>query len=154
MACTGPDLLAALSAEIVATVVPAASLYFFYASSYATCIFNHLDLDSNCAAFRAPTVKQSLAASLCRRRDLYTEYPLLAEGESNTVFVAPPFIVGIIGLLATVVTLVFFYVPKSVNLADISYDSRTKAAFGIHKALGGHVIAVPLLVIAASVGVC
>lgn len=153
-ASTAPDLLAALSAAIVATGIAAASLPFFYASPYAMCVFNHLHLDSICAAFRAPTLKQSLAASLCRRGDLYMEYPILTDGNSNSAFVALPFIVATIGLLATVLTLVFFYVPKSVNLTGGTHESRTAVASAIRKTLRVHISAAALLVIAASAGVC
>lgn len=84
---------------VVATAILGSSLAYFEANPYAMCVLNHLAIDQACVAYRYPSEKQSFAVSLCRQTDFYLSYPSLTRSQSNSTFVALPFLLGLLAII-------------------------------------------------------
>lgn len=130
------------AAAIISTSILGASLPFFYSNPYATCVFNHLALDKECALYREG-LRVSLAVSLCRDQSLLSRYPSFRALESNTAFVAFPFILGLVSLVVAVFTTLYAAMPKNVS----SEGERDAALRALIRPLRMNILAAAILTI-------
>lgn len=83
------------SAPVAAAAVLGADVFpYFETNGYALCVWNHLSIDVKCMRYTDAFTRVSFAVSLCRRQGFYmeSEYPSLLQRQSNSVFVALPFL--------------------------------------------------------------
>lgn len=115
----GADFLESLAAAIAVTAASASTLPFVKGNRYALCVYNHLHIDYNCIAQINATVKLSLAAQICRSNDYYQVFPPLTFMQSNSLFVALPFLVVILGLFCTMLGTVHLFFVQIEEEDDI-----------------------------------
>lgn len=101
------DCFSSFAASIAATALLGSSLPFFQRNQYAMCVFNHLYVDNRCGYFGYPQ-QLSYASFICKTNDFYLKYPRLTVWQSNAAFVAFPFLLASVGLLASVVATAFY----------------------------------------------
>ena len=103
---------AIFATAVIATAVKGTSFPFFHDNSYAMCTFNHLILDKNCVSINSENMKQTFAATLCRLDDFHLEYPKLTTWQSNSLFIAFPFILAFTCLAVTTLCTTYVPLPK------------------------------------------
>eukprot|EP00172_Hildenbrandia_rubra_P003990 Plantae.Rhodophyta-Hildenbrandia_rubra.ctg7293.p1 GENE.Plantae.Rhodophyta-Hildenbrandia_rubra.ctg7293~~Plantae.Rhodophyta-Hildenbrandia_rubra.ctg7293.p1 ORF type:complete len:1030 (-),score=121.31 Plantae.Rhodophyta-Hildenbrandia_rubra.ctg7293:2491-5580(-) len=108
------DLFESYIISIVATAILGSLLPFPFRDPFSICIFNHLYIDDVCGPFGYPE-RLSYATYICSRDNLYIGYPTLRIWQSNAVFVALPFLVALIGVLASIVCTTTLYAVKKVS---------------------------------------
>ncbi|PXF48891.1 putative K(+)-stimulated pyrophosphate-energized sodium pump [Gracilariopsis chorda] len=136
---------AVYAAAITSTAILGASLPFFYSNPFATCVFNHLALDKECVLYRGG-VKVSLAVSICRDQSLLSRYPSFKALESNTAFVALPFILGLVSLVIAVISTLYTAMPKRVG----NGNDRGAALCSVIRPLRMNILAAALLTIVSA----
>lgn len=143
-------VFALYSGAISGTSILGASLPFTFNNSYAMCVFNHLSLDQTCVAFDKFMVKASFAAGLCRFENFHTRYPALKTWESNTVFVALPFIIGFVGLLAATVSTAYTLVPSNADEHEENVPRQKHITPFLHRIRINVLIAAVITIICAA----
>jgi Na+/H+-translocating membrane pyrophosphatase len=96
------DCFETFAASIAATALLGSSLPFFQRNQFAMCVFNHLYVDNRCGLFGYPQ-QLSYASYLCKTNDFYLKYPRLSVWQSNAAFVALPFLLASVGILASAI---------------------------------------------------
>lgn len=111
VAGVGSDFMGSLAGSIAATAMLGATLPYFEDNSYALCVYNHLLIDMAChsSAPSAPDFRTSIAAAICRQGNKYLEYPELRASQGISLFVALPFLIGMIGVISS--ALISFRTP-------------------------------------------
>lgn len=143
----GADLFESYVGSVVATAVLGASLPYFSNSPEALCIYNHLQLDRDCAT--TPT-DASLAADVCAIPEILNSYPSVGVWESNTIFIALPFMLALVGILVSIVCTLYVWVSKRL-------DSETDNAKVMHSLLASlriNIYLAAVLVVAGAAGLC
>lgn len=158
----GTDFLESLVGCVVATAILGAALPYFENNAYALCVANHLSIDKMCvsSAPAAPNLQTSIAAAICRQGNKYLEYPELKTSQGISIFVALPFIIGMIGLLAS--TLVSFRIPNLAeeyeleedNAGGVSLPSRVLATSRILRSMQINTIIASCIVLIGSAITC
>ncbi len=123
------EFFESLVSSVIATAILATCLPYVQNNSYALCVYNHLHIDHACVAYAVATVKLSFAGQLCRDNDFYKEFPSIFFMESNSVFVAVPFLISILGLLTSLVCSVRIFLLKLEIVSD-RRKNMLKALFG------------------------
>lgn len=118
----GVDYLESLVAAVAVTAVAGASMPYVSGDSYAICVYNNLHIDHACVALANTTIKISHAATICRTGDRYKVFPSLSFMQSNSIFVAIPFLVALVGLLSAAVS--------TVHLGFLRIGNETPARDG------------------------
>lgn len=120
------DCFESLVGSITATAILGSYLPFFHRDPFAMCVFNHLYVDNQCGTFGYPR-KLSYASYICKSGDFYLQYPRLSVWQSNTAFVALPFLVAAVGVLASVVSTFFVRIPvEESSDTDVESQQETK----------------------------
>jgi K(+)-stimulated pyrophosphate-energized sodium pump len=142
----GSDLFESFVGSIVATAILGSALPFVFRDSYAMCVFNHLHIDETCGPFGYPK-KLSFATYICQTDEFYNNYPILTVWQSNAAFVALPFLIALVGLLASVIATSYIHV--SVDVED-----KTAATKILMRSVRANFLISIALVIAGSAAVC
>jgi Na+/H+-translocating membrane pyrophosphatase len=108
------DYFESFVGSIAAAALLGATLPFFHRDQYAMCVFNHLYIDARCGPFGYPQ-QLSYAAFVCKANDFYLKYPRLSVWQSNATFVALPFLLAAVGVLASVLATVHVRVGPAVE---------------------------------------
>jgi len=145
----GADLFESYVGSVVATAILGASLPFFWRNPMALCVYNHLYIDQLCGPFDYPN-RLSYAVSICESNDFYTEYPYLSIWASNSIFVALPFMLMLVGLLASIICTVHVIVPDSAKAGG----ERAQIMDTLLWSLRFNVFGASLLIIAGAAGLC
>lgn len=106
------DVLESFVAAIGAASILGSALPYFMKNPYALCVYNHLYIDETCVMYDKPTYKLSLAGQICKTDSLYESYPDLEMSQSNAMFVAFPFLLGVICVIACILCSAYIYIPK------------------------------------------
>lgn len=114
---------------LVAAAVLGASLPYVQQNRYALCMYNHFHIDFACIAYAVATVKSSFAAQICRTNSLWQTFPSIFFMESNSIFIAVPFIVAILGTVTTLALTVRVFFFK-LELGAVRRRNLQKAAVG------------------------
>lgn len=144
------DYSASFAASIAATAMLGSSLPFFQRNQFAMCVFNHLYVDNRCGQFGYPQ-QLSYATFICKTDDFYLQYPRLSVWQSNALFVALPFLLASVGLLASVVATAKFHVPSDKTASESEGESTPVRYF--RTAQINNVLSA-LLLIAGSAALC
>lgn len=110
----GADLFESYVGSIVATAILGSSLPYFYNDPLGLCVYNHLKLDQKCLAVDPQGRAISLASQVCTA-SLVNSYPRLSRWGSNSVFIALPFAVGLVGVLVGIIFTSYVYVNKGLS---------------------------------------
>eukprot|EP00178_Gracilaria_changii_P027487 TRINITY_DN8839_c0_g1_i1.p1 TRINITY_DN8839_c0_g1~~TRINITY_DN8839_c0_g1_i1.p1 ORF type:complete len:1223 (-),score=106.86 TRINITY_DN8839_c0_g1_i1:3987-7655(-) len=122
----GPDWFVSNVSSILATAILASSLPFFFRDSFAMCIYNHLNIDQECGPFgKSKTL--SYAVFICRSENLYLSYPNLPTWSSISAFVAVPFLIAFVGLLACAAF------AMHLRFVGISFKSHSSLVTNVRK---------------------
>jgi Na+/H+-translocating membrane pyrophosphatase len=113
----GADLFESYVGSIVATAILGSSLPYFRNNALALCIYNHLQIDSQCLATNEVGKLRSFARELCTEAVVDT-YPSLSRWASDTSFVALPFLLGLVGVIVGIVFTSYVHVKKGLSTAD------------------------------------
>lgn len=118
------DLFVSFTISAVTTALAGASMPYFSQNQFATCVFNHLYIDSICGPFGYPYAL-SHAFYICVRRNLYFEYPFLSESSSASMFVATPFVLVATSVLVYLLCwpLLCFRLGQNLDGENIDQDS-------------------------------
>ncbi|KAA8495298.1 K(+)-stimulated pyrophosphate-energized sodium pump [Porphyridium purpureum] len=146
----GADLFESYVGGIVATGILGASLPYYFNNNLALCVYQHLPIDLECGPFNYP-LRLSYANYLCQRGSFFTEYPLLDTWSSNTIFIALPFMLGVVGVISSVICTVHVFVPKKALNPESSKHEVMEALLA---SLRLNVFASAILIIAGSAGLC
>lgn len=116
----GADLFESYVGSLVATAILGASLPFFLNSPRAMCVYNHLALDNECVYRDGFGNKQSLAIALCTDGGaLASAYPSLSVWQSNSIFVALPFMLAAAGVIVGILGTLYVWVsPRLATETD------------------------------------
>ncbi len=145
----GSDLFESYVGSIVATAILGAALPYFAGNQRAMCIYNHLHLDAACPTINPDTGDaRSLAADLCVG-DTLSGYPSLTTWQSNSVFIALPFMLALVGILVSILCTVFVYVKKG-----LSVDNRAKVMESLLTSLRINIYSASFLVLVGAIGLC
>lgn len=150
----GADLFESYVGSIVATAVLGASLPYFSSNPYAMCVYNHLYIDKVCisADQTNPSIKTSLAGAICRQGNLFLDYPDLEMSESNSLFIALPFMIGVVGILASILCTAFVSVPSEVDTS--TPEGRLASITKLLRSLRTNVLISTALVLIGSAALC
>lgn len=110
----GVDLFESFVGSVIATAILGSSLPFFERNQFSMCVHNHLYIDERCGAFGYPQ-QLSFATYICKQEDLYLKYPLLTTWQSNSAFVALPFLIGSVGVCASIFATIYVRVNSSAD---------------------------------------
>lgn len=120
------DCFVSLVGSIAAAAILGSYLPYFYRDPFAMCVFNHLYVDEKCGPFGYPS-KLSYASYICKANDYYLQYPRLSVWQSTTLFVALPFMVAAVGVLASVVAAFLVRFPAQQTEEEYTEDESKKA---------------------------
>lgn len=144
----GADLFESYVGSVVATAVLGASLPYFFESPLGLCIFNHLHLDSDCPT--TPTRLGSIAADVCNIPDIINSYPNAGVWQSNTVFVALPFMLALVGILVSIICTLYVHVSKKLD----TETDNAKVMHSLLTALRINIYTAAVLVVGGAAGLC
>lgn len=145
----GSDLFESYVGSIVATAILGASLPYYYQNPRAMCIYNHLHIDAACPAIDSTTGQpRSLAVDLCVGSTL-ARYPSLTTWQSNSLFIALPFMLALVGILVSILCTVYVYVKKG-----LSVDDRAKVMESLLFSLRINIYSASFLVTLGAIGLC
>jgi len=144
----GSDLFESYVGSIVATAILGASLPYFYQNQRALCIYNHLHIDAACPTRDAFGVPRSIASDLCVGPTL-ASYPLLGTWSSNSIFIALPFMLALVGILVSILCTAYVHVKKGLTV-----DDREKVMESLLTSLRINIYTASGLVLVSSVGLC
>eukprot|EP00177_Eucheuma_denticulatum_P000767 GFKZ01001384.1.p1 GENE.GFKZ01001384.1~~GFKZ01001384.1.p1 ORF type:complete len:949 (-),score=155.07 GFKZ01001384.1:1515-4361(-) len=145
----GADLFESYVGSLVATAVLGASLPYFSENRLALCIYNHLHLDELCPT--TPTQLGSIAADVCSDDRIRSTYPSIDDvWASNTVFIALPFMLALVGILVSVICTVYVHVSKNIN----TEQDNAKVMESLLTSLRINIYIAAVLVIAGAAGLC
>jgi len=116
----GADLFESYVGSIIASALLGSALPYVFDDPYALCMFNHMAIDQECVFLPSVNVKGSFAAQICRSTDFYKNYEALSQSGSNTSFIALPFILATVGILASIICTLFVRVPSSASTSDVA----------------------------------
>lgn len=146
----GADLFESYVGSIVATAILGSSLPYFYNNPLALCIYNHLQVDSQCLATDASGKLRSFAAEICTQEFLTeNNYPSLPRWASNSAFVALPFLLALVGVVVSIVFTVYVYVKKGLSI-----DDKEKVMESLLASLRYNIYGAGLFVIIGAAGLC
>jgi len=112
------DLFESYVGSLVATAILGSSLPYFFRSPLGMCVYNHLALDADCVYRDAVGVKVSLARTLCTPAVVAT-YPSLTVWQSNSIFIALPFMLAAAGIVVGILGTLYVWVsPKLATQTD------------------------------------
>lgn len=117
----GADLFESYVGSIIATAILGSSLPYFYQDPKALCVYNHLR-EENRLLQEGCDVALRFANNVCSDQAIVDTYPVLGRWASNSVFVALPFILALVGVLVSVVCTL--YVRVSPSLATETDKSK------------------------------
>lgn len=146
----GADLFESYVGSIIASALLGSALPYVFNDPYALCVFNHLKIDRECVFLPSVSVKGSFAAQICRSGDLYRGYEALSQSASNSSFIALPFLLATIGILASILCTLFVRVPSSASTSDVA--GRAAATKTLLRSLRVNMFVAVALVIAGSAG--
>lgn len=144
------DLLETYVSAIAVTAILGSLLPFFYRDPYGVCVFNHLYVDLFCGSFGYPQ-ELSYAIYICRRDNMYLQYPSLSTWQSNSVFIALPFVVASMGLVAAVLCTIRVHSPSA------EAEQEPDKASQIHTLLWGfriNLLLGALILVCGAAGAC
>jgi len=147
----GIDLLETFCTAVSVCAILGGMLPFYPRDPHAICVFNHLYVDMKCGPFGYPS-KLSYALYICRTNNLYQSYPVLTTWQSNSLFIALPYLVATAGIISSVLCTFRMYTPKDVNPHEQSPDHARR----IRKILWGfrvNVAAGACIMLFASAGI-
>lgn len=147
----GADLFESYVGSLVATAILGASLPFFLNSPRAMCVYNHLALDNQCVYRDGFGNKQSLAIALCTQGGtLGSAYPSLSVWQSNSMFVALPFMLAAAGVIVGILGTLYVWVsPKLATETD-----KGKIMESLLTSLRINIYASSLLIIGLAAALC
>jgi len=119
----GADLFESFVGSIVAAAILGASLPYYFDNPFALCVANHLDIDITCGPFGYPE-RRSYAHTICGAGNFWLNYPVLRTWGSVSIFVAYPFMLGMIGVLISCLCTLFVYVPDLKHVAKEKWNDR------------------------------
>jgi len=146
----GADLFESFVGGIVSAGILAASTPYFYNNQLAMCVYQHLNIDLTCGPFNYPQ-KLSYANFLCQKDNFFTEYPILTTWASQSMFIALPFMLALVGLLASVLCTFYVYVPKKASREGATKDEVMSALL---TSLRINVGIASILVLGGAAGLC
>lgn len=147
----GSDLFESYVGSIVATAILGSTLPYFENNPRALCIFNHLEVDRLCPTFSQNGSPRSLAAEICADSfPVNNGYPSLTVWQSNSLFIALPFMLALVGILVSILCTAYVYVNK--KLAEET--DRAKIMESLLGSLRINIYSASLLVLIASIGLC
>jgi Inorganic H+ pyrophosphatase len=144
------DLFESFVFSLVATAILGASLPFFYKDPFAICVTNHLYVDRICGPFGYPAAL-SHSQYICRTNNLYLSYPLLSIWQSNAAFVAVPFLLAIVAILASILTTSFMYISGDTSTKN---KGAKQDDYGILRSLRINTFVSIALIAAGAAGIC
>eukprot|EP00168_Porphyra_purpurea_P019797 TRINITY_DN8032_c0_g1_i2.p1 TRINITY_DN8032_c0_g1~~TRINITY_DN8032_c0_g1_i2.p1 ORF type:complete len:260 (+),score=110.21 TRINITY_DN8032_c0_g1_i2:49-780(+) len=149
----GADLFESYVGSLVATAILGSSLPYFYGSPLGMCVYNHLALDAECVYRDTVGVKLSLARRLCTPA-VVAAYPSLTVWQSNSMFIALPFMLAAAGIVVGILGTLYVWVsPKLATQTDKGEDYGVAPHVAAHqhlrvggadRRLGGGALLVPL----------
>lgn len=149
----GADLFESFVGSIISTAILGAGLPYFYRSPLALCVFNHLHIDRQCGPVGYPETL-SYARFICIQADRYLEYPTSTTWASNSIFVALPFMLAAVGVMACAVGTVGLRVSSSLDEDLSDAKQRSHVTGGLLWSLRTNVLITAVLVVLGSVGLC
>lgn len=121
----GIDLLDTYAGAVAVCALLGSLLPFLSTDPFAACVFNHLYIDLKCGSFGYPQ-DMSYAVYTCREQNMYLTYPTLTIWQSNSIFIAIPFLLAAIGIVVTLICTIQMYAPKDKDEEDPSNERRIK----------------------------
>uniref|UniRef100_A0A7S0ZEW4 H(+)-exporting diphosphatase n=1 Tax=Timspurckia oligopyrenoides TaxID=708627 RepID=A0A7S0ZEW4_9RHOD len=146
----GADLFESYVGSIIATGILGASLPYFYRNQIAMCVFQHLNIDLTCGPAGYPS-QLSYANYLCYQDDFFLGYPNLSTWASNTMFIALPFMLALVGLIASVICTFKVFVSKK---ATSEGATKAEVMHALLMALRWNVLAAGVLIMGGAAGLC
>jgi hypothetical protein len=144
----GADLFESYVGSIVATAILGSSLPYFYDDPLAVCIYNHLQIDSQCVVTDAAGALRSFARELCTA-EVVASYPRLSRWASNTTFVALPFLLGIVGVIVGIMFTSYVHVKKG-----LSTENKEEVMQSLLGSLRINIYSAGLFVLVGAAAVC
>lgn len=146
----GSDLFESYVGSIVATSILGSSLPYFENNAQALCVYNHLQIDQVCPTFDA-NGPVSVAAQICNAGFVNTgKYPTLTVWQSNSLFIALPFMLALVGILVSIVCTAYVYVSKKLA----TETDRSKIMESLLGSLRINIYSASVLVLICSIGLC
>jgi len=149
----GADLFESFVGSIISTAILGGGLPYFYRSPLAMCVFNHLHIDRQCGPAGYPETL-SYARYICFQNDRYLDYPTSTTWASNSIFVALPFMLAAVGVLACIVGTVGLRVSSSLDEDLNDPKQRSRVTGGLLWSLRANVLLTAVLVLLGAVGLC
>lgn len=145
----GADLFESYVGSIVATAILGSSLPYFYNDPLALCIYNHLQVDRDCVATRVDGSLRSFAAELCTAEVVDT-YPSLGLWASNSIFIALPFMLALVGVLVGIIFTTYVHVKKGIS----EETDKAKVMESLLGSLRANIFLAGFFVLAGAAGLC
>lgn len=152
----GADLFESYVGSLVATSILGASLPYYMGNARALCVYNHLAFDQKCLTTGSDGNFESFAAVLCSdtvdadNDSILGSYPDLRSSQSNSMFIALPFMIACVGVITGIICTAYVHVSKKLEgLVD-----KSKIMKSLLRSLRLNIFVAAMMIVAGTAGLC
>lgn len=135
IASVGIEMLGTFALAVAVCALLGSLLPFINRDPFSICVMNHLYVDFICGSFGYPKTL-SYAIYICRSDNIYQTYPALSTWQSNSTFIAIPYLLSCASLLVTIICTSWSYKPKAKNENKESLVKKLVMGFRVNVLIG------------------